>query len=247
MGALGRAEFILLQRNRTSLFMALLMPLGMVGVIRSSAPDNDLSGTGLNPGSLALSGGIGAVLLFVVYSNLVAAYVARREELVLKRLRTGEPADLEILAGTALPVAVLAFAQSALLVAAGTLLLDLTAPERPVLLLAGLVGGVLVAVLLATATSAFTRTVESAQVTALPLLLLSFVGSGMVIPVDLMPDRVANVFAVLPFSPVMDLVRTGWLGGGDGGETVRSLLLVVAWTAVGVVATRRWFRWEPRR
>jgi ABC-2 type transport system permease protein len=47
-------------------------------------------------------------LLPVVFYNVVIALVARREELVLKRLRTGEVRDAEILAGTAAPAVALA-------------------------------------------------------------------------------------------------------------------------------------------
>lgn len=99
--ALGRSELTLLRRNRAALSMALLMPAAMVFLLRSTLADADeRSAAAL--GRATLSGGIGLVLLLVVYMNLVSAYVARREELVLKRLRTGEAGDLEILAGTAL-------------------------------------------------------------------------------------------------------------------------------------------------
>ncbi|MEU4686822.1 ABC transporter permease [Streptomyces xinghaiensis] len=248
MTALGRAEFTLLLRNRTALFTALLMPIGMVWLISTSVAEADLDGTGLSAGGVTMTGGIGAVLILVVYTNLVAAYVARREELVLKRLRTGEPTDPEILAGTALPTAGLALAQCALLVVAGTALLDLTAPRRPELLVAGLALGVVLLSVLAAATAMVTRTVESAQVTVLPLMMVSFLGSGLVVPLELMPDRLADALGVLPFTPVVELVRTGWLGGAAaGGGTVRALLLAAAWTALAGYAVRRWFRWEPRR
>jgi ABC-2 type transport system permease protein len=52
-------------------------------------------------------------LLSAVYYNLVTALVARREQLVLKRLRTGESTDPEILAGTAAPAIAIAWAEIA--------------------------------------------------------------------------------------------------------------------------------------
>jgi len=52
-------------------------------------------------------------LLSAVYCNLVTALVARREQLVLKRLRTGESTDPEILTGTAAPAIAIAWAQIA--------------------------------------------------------------------------------------------------------------------------------------
>lgn len=116
LNALGRAELTLLARNRTAVFVALLVPLAMVVAMKSTLEQVDLGGTGLTVAGAALSGGIGMVLMQVVYMNLVAAYVARREDLVLKRLRTGEITDREILAGTALPSVALALAQTVLVV-----------------------------------------------------------------------------------------------------------------------------------
>lgn len=98
--ALGRAELILLLRNRTALFMALAMPLALVLTMQASLKEMDLGKAGMSIAEAAVIGGTGFILLLVVHVNLVSAYVARREELVLKRLRTGEISDREILAGT---------------------------------------------------------------------------------------------------------------------------------------------------
>ena len=119
------------------------------------------------------------VLIFAVYSNLVAAYVARREELVLKRLRTGELRGPEILAGTALPRSCSALAQCVLLrrrrrSRCWTSARRDGAASRwsPGLLL-----GIVLLAALAAVTSAFTRTVESAQLTAhAAVMLVSLVG-----------------------------------------------------------------------
>ncbi|MGK5497318.1 ABC transporter permease [Streptomyces sp. URMC 125] len=245
--ALARAELTLLVRNRTALFTALLMPFLMVFFMRSSVGEMNLGDTGLSVTGLVMTSGIAMVLIFVVYTNLIPTYVARREELVLKRLRTGEVRDWEILAGTALPAVVLAVAQCALLVVAGATLLDVAPPERIDLLLAGVLLGVVLMALTAAVTAVITRTAESAQITALPLLLVSFVGSGVFVPLEVMPDGLADVLRILPMTPVVDLVRYGWLGGGGSGDVLRALAVAVVWVAASVFAVRRWFRWEPRR
>ena len=247
MAALGRAELTLLCRNRSALFTALVIPVAMVLAMRSAISDVDLEQTELAVNEVVMTSGPVMVLVFVVYANLISTYVARREELVLKRLRTGEVRDPEILAGTAVPAAVLALGQSALLVAAGAVLLDLRAPQRPDLLLAGLLLGVVLMAALAAATAAVTRSPESAQITALPLTMVSFVTSGMFVPLELMPDALANTFRLLPATPVVDLVRGGWLGDVSAVEALRALGLAAAWTALAVWVVRRWFRWEPRR
>jgi len=247
MRSLGRAELTLLTRNRTAMFTALLMPFAMVMFIRSTVRQVPLEGTGLNATGVVMTGGIAMVLIFVIYANLIPTYVSRREELVLKRLRTGEVRDGEILVGTALPVVTVALAQCALLVVAGATLLEMAPPGRPVLLVLGVLLGIVLMVLMSAVTAVVTRTAESAQITALPLMMASLVGSGIIAPLEIMPDRVADVLRVLPMSPVTDLVRYGWLGGGEPGEVLRAVGIAVAWAVASVFAVRRWFRWEPRR
>ncbi|MFB6780786.1 ABC transporter permease [Streptomyces sp. NPDC056352] len=245
--ALGRAEVTLLARNRTAVFVALLMPAAMVLAMKSTLKQAVLDGTGLTVAGTALTGGIGIVLVQAVYMNLVSAYVARREDLVLKRLRTGEVTDREILIGTALPSVALALAQAAVIVVAGTALFGLAAPERPELLLAGLLLGVVLLAALAAATSGVTRTVQTSQLTTLPLFFISMMGSGLFVPLEAMPDRIASVCELLPVTGVMTLVRTGWLGVTEGSDLLVAALTGLVWTAFAVFAVQRWFRWEPRR
>ncbi|QIQ03974.1 ABC transporter permease [Streptomyces liangshanensis] len=247
LGALGRAELTLLARNRTALFTALFVPLAMMGSIKITLDGADLGDAGVTAAEAALAGGVGTVLLMVVYSNLVAAYTSRREELVLKRLRTGETADHEILAGTALPAAALALAQSVVLVAAAGVFLDVGGIHRPDLLVAGLLVAIVLLTALAATTSVITRTVESAQITTMPLFLVSLVGSGLFVPLDSLPDRVASVCELLPMTGVMTLVRAGLIGGVDGAGLLGAGIGAVAWTVLALYAVRKWFRWEPRR
>ncbi|MFJ1596006.1 ABC transporter permease [Streptomyces sp. NPDC088261] len=247
LAALGRAELTLLVRNRTALFTALFVPIAMMGSIKVSLEGTDLGGAGVTVAEAALTGGVGTVLLMVVYANLVSAYTSRREELVLKRLRTGETADREILAGTALPAAALALVQCVVLVAAGSLFLDVGGVRRPDLLAAGLLAAIVLLTALAATTSVLTRTVESAQITTMPMFLVSLLGSGLFVPLDTLPDRVASVCELLPMTGVMTLVRAGWIGGVDGADLLGAGISAVAWTVLAAYAVRRWFRWEPRR
>ncbi|WP_405734873.1 ABC transporter permease [Streptomyces sp. NBC_00028] len=247
MKSLARAELTLFGRSRGMIVTAVFMPLVLPLSVRAVVEDMDLKGTGLSVGTVLLPGAIGFSLLFAVYSALVGVFVARREELVLKRLRTGELRDGEIIAGTALPAVTTGLVQSLVLVAACTALLDIPAPKAPHLAVLGLLLGLATSALLAAVTAAFTRTVESAQVTALPLVLVAMAGSGMTVPLELLPDRMASVCELLPLTPVITLIRGGWTGELSAYETIGPLMTALAWAAAGVFAVGRWFRWEPRR
>lgn len=132
MTALARAEVTLLGRSRGTLFAALFVPLLLPFSVREAAKGMDLAEAGLSLGTVVLPASIGFSLLYAVYATLVSVYTARREELVLKRLRTGELKDTEILAGAALPAVVTGVAQSLVLAVGCAVLLDVGAPSAPI-------------------------------------------------------------------------------------------------------------------
>ncbi|MFC9393716.1 ABC transporter permease [Streptomyces sp. NPDC057027] len=245
--ALGRAELTLLGRNRNNLFVAAAMPLLMIFVLRSSLKNVDEATLGISPGAAILIGGTGMVLLLVVYMSLTSSLVARREELVLKRLRTGEATDTEILTGTALPATAIALVQCAVLTVGGFTLLGADAPARPDLLVLGLAAAIVLLAGLAALTTTVTRTVESVGLTTLPLFLLSSFGSGLFVPRDALPGLAADLARLLPLSGAMEFVRAGWLGTAHADGLLTAALNTVAWGVLTGWAVRRWFRWEPRR
>ena len=247
VAALARAELTLFGRSKGMIMAAVFVPLVLPFSVRAAVDDMDLAEHGLNVGQVLLPGAIGFSLLFAVYSALVGVFVGRREELVLKRLRTGEPRDREILAGAALPPVAVGLVQSLVLVAGCTVLLDVAAPKAPYLAVLGLLLGLVMCAALAAVTASFTRTVENAQVTSLPLVMISMVASGIAVPLELLPDRFASVCALLPLSPVITLVRGGWTGSLSAYEALGAVLTALAWTVLAVFAVGRWFRWEPRR
>ncbi len=312
MRALARAESTLFLRNKGTLFAALFVPLVLPFSAWTAADGMDLEEAGLSIGTVVLPASIGFSLLFTVYVALVGAFVARREELVLKRLRTGELRDVEILTGTALPAVATGLVQSLLLavgcsvlldidappaphlalvgafvarreelvlkrlhtgelrdveiltgtalpaVATGlvqslllavgcSVLLDIDAPPAPHLAVIGLLLGLVMCAALAALTASFSRTTESAQVTSMPLMLVSFLGSGITVPLEVLPDRLATVCEFLPLTPVITLVRGAWTGDLSAYEALAAVLAGLAWTVLSVFAVRRWFRWEPRR
>ncbi|WP_328426446.1 ABC transporter permease [Streptomyces sp. NBC_00443] len=246
MAALARAEVTLLGRSRGTLFAALFVPLLLPFSVREAAKGMDLAEAGLSLGTVVLPASIGFSLLYAVYATLVSVYTARREELVLKRLRTGELKDAEILAGAALPAVVTGLAQSLVLAVGCAVLLDVGAPDAPHLAVLGLLLGIVLCASLGAVTASFTRSVESAQVTTLPVVFLSMIFSGMFVPLEVLPDRMASVCELLPLTPVITLLRGGWTGDLSAYEAIGPVVTGLAWTVLGVLAVRRWFRWEPR-
>ncbi|MGV9881722.1 ABC transporter permease [Streptomyces sp. NPDC003006] len=246
MRALARAELTLLGRSKGTLFAALFVPVALPFSVSSAMDEADLKDVGLSVGTMVLPSAIGFSLVFAVYGSLIGVFVARREELVLKRLRTGELRDHEILVGASLPAVAIGLVQILLLTAGCLALLDAGAPDNALYPVLGVLLGVVMFGALAAVTASFSKTSETAQLMSMPLIFASMLGSGLTVPLESMPDTLASVCELLPLSSVIELVRGGWTGGLSVVDALGATATAVAWTVVAVFAVRRWFRWEPR-
>ena len=250
--ALGRAEALLLRRNPMALAVGLGMPLGLTAALQVGQPAAALARVEAADSVILLAA---FALLSVLYYNLVTALVARRQDFVLKRLRAGELTDEEVLAGSALPAAAVAWGQIVIATVAGFAFFGLDAPVNPVLVLAGLVLGSVVFALLAAVVTIVTRSVEMAQLTAMPVLVLSAV-VGVLVKTEDIKGPLHVVAQALPMPRVLELLHLGFTGTTSGGASVdftttfghavTPVIVLVTWAGAARWATRRWFRWEPR-
>ena len=113
--------------------------------------------------------------LFPVYYNVLSQFVSRRDELVLKRMRTGETRDSELLASIALPGAICALvAQRGR--GRGRGRPRPAVPVEPAALRRRGGDGVVMFTAFAYWTAAWTKNAEAAQLTSLPIIILASVG-----------------------------------------------------------------------
>jgi ABC-2 type transport system permease protein len=179
--------------------------------------------------------------------------VNRRDEMVLKRLRTGETSDAELLVSIALPGVALALAVMLVTVPVAVALGE-PAPLNPmVYTVTGLVTMVLFTAF-AFWTAAWTRNAEAAQLTSGPIILLAVLGQMSVA----FPERVQRWVDLTPGAAMADLIRTGWFGFGEPGTertldfadtwaaAAQPLVVLVAWTALAIWLAARSMHWEPR-
>ncbi|MDR0626377.1 MAG: ABC transporter permease [Bifidobacteriaceae bacterium] len=186
-------------------------------------------------------------LVFVVFYTIVSTATTRRNEGVLKRLRTGEAADIQVVTAICAP----AFA-----LAVGSFLLTLVLvevfggphPSFFPLVLAALFGGVTVFAALGFVTSGFTKDAESAQITSLPVVLLA--GVGMTNIRGILPEGpVSDLVAFTPIAVVSDMIHLGWADFSFWetlSRSVKPVLVVLAWSVASVIIARRSFRWYVR-
>ena len=150
--------------------------------------------------------------LFPVYASLLSQLVTRRDELVLKRLRTGESTDADIIVALALPGLVIALTTSALTVPLAVAL-GQDPPLNPPLYALTVVGTLLLFVAFALWTAAWTRNAEAAQLTSMPVIALVILGQIA----TAFTDDVRRWTDLTPGAAITDLVRVSWFGLQPGG------------------------------
>ena len=245
---LARSNALLMRRNLLTVVYAIGVPL--VPLAMFAATPERTGRAGAVPLSLVLL----MALLFPVYYNLLSMVVTRRDELVLKRLRSGEATDAEIIVSMALPGVVLVLVVAVIAaVVAGALGFGL--PTNPILLVLGLLLTCVTFVALALWTSAWTRNAEAAQLTSAPVLVLATVGSTRAA----FPEGAQPWLDLLPGAALEDLVRVAWFGLEPGAlgtdlvtwsatwsEALPALAYLLGWAIVGALLARRAMTWEPR-
>jgi ABC-2 type transport system permease protein len=245
MRTLFRIEWKLFNRIRANYVFAVAVPLMLLVAMRSVQEQMDLAAHGVDAGPLMVSTSAGILLIFTLYSSVTGLYVARREELVLKRLRTGEVSDPVILAGGASMYVALTVAQIAVVAVVLSVMFG-AAPRQPLSAVAGLVTGVALMTAMAAATAALCRSVESVMVATLPAIFVLPLASGVYIPREVLPDALGDVLVYAPLSPTVDLIRSGWTGQLSAAEVPARIVLDAVWAALFAWVAFRRFRWEPR-
>jgi ABC-2 type transport system permease protein len=248
---LTRWNLTLLVRNKLAAFYAVVMPLLPLGLLLTGDRGDPSIGASAISTMLLVAG------LFPVYYNVLSQFVNRRDELVLKRMRTGEARDSELLLSIAAPgiLSSLLVLAVAVPVAAA---LGQALPVNPLVYAAMALGAVAMFTAFAYWTAAWTRNAEAAQLTSLPVILVTSAGPlGISIPG--MSDTLREILAATPGGSMAELVRVGWFGF-DGPEATRTtlsftdalaqagppLLVMAAWIAIAVALAKRSMRWEPR-
>lgn len=249
--SLARWNAVLLSRNRLAFFYAAVLPLLPLALLFTG----ERGAPSVGAGSIVTM--FLVIALFPVYYNVLSQFVSRRDELVLKRMRTGESRDGELLVSIALPGAATALVLSALAIPIAAAV-DQPLPVNPLLYAVLAIMAIIMFTAFAYWTAAWTRSAEAAQLTSMPIILIASIGP-LTNSIPDMSDRLRDLLSLTPGAAISDLVRIGWFGlDGPGAEQTTltfaetwsqaggPLLVIAAWTYVAVVLARRSMRWEPR-
>lgn len=242
MFTLAVMELKLLVRRKITAASVVVLPLALaVLTMIGDRPPNRAGWSGL------LSLNFVLMLTLSVFFVSLTVFTARRQSLVLKRLRTSALSDREILLGVLGPVMLVGLVQTVGYLVF-CLLIGAPAPAAPTLVLLGVLLGVVAAMALGVATACLSRSVEATQLTSVPVLVAAMAGL-LLTPATEPALTVAGL--AMPLAGPADLVTKGWGGAGatlpDVPVVPLDLASTVLWLTVAGVAFTRWFRWEPRR
>ncbi|ART22223.1 hypothetical protein CBE89_12535 [Corynebacterium striatum] len=250
--ALSRAEMRQFTRNPLLVIMALLFPAALPLFVWILG-DQSVGSTDSASEIFVL-----LALNFGIFYPALSMTVTRRDEEVLKRLRTGEARDWEILTAIALPLAATMLLLSVLMVT-GLSILSMFLPLDPpvphvwpvnaLLMALAMVLGIVCSHAVAMLTSSFTANAENAQITSMPVLMLSMFSQSSLR--SALPDALGQVLDATPFALVVDIVRAGWIGDGSFisvfADSSTDLMKLAAWTVTLVWAAHKYMRWGTHR
>ncbi|MEO9176389.1 MAG: ABC transporter permease, partial [Gaiellales bacterium] len=169
-----------------------------------------------------------------------------RDSGILKRVR-GTPLPPAVYLGAlAGSMALVLALEAVIIVAVGSTLLGLKAPDSPVELLGLVVLGAFAFAALAFAIVPLVPAAEgsSALISSVYLPLLGL--SGAFFPLHRLPVSLRELAEVLPLSHLLSALRAAYGGGGMSSHDAAGLLVTVAWALAGALVAVRRFGWEPR-
>ncbi|QVQ50690.1 ABC transporter permease [Spiractinospora alimapuensis] len=254
---LTRTELTLFYRYRVAAFYA-VFPL-FFAFILMGVPNVDLV-PGVGAAALSTVGMVAMAPMMIAIFHIPNVLAARRELMILKRFRVSGVGPFALFGAVTLSVLCAGLLVAAVMAVLAGVPAGLPLPRDPVMVLVGVLLGGTVVSLLAASLTRLARNAESAQMmTILPFLVL-FAASGLMLPLDLLPDAAQVAARLLPIAPMVDMVSSGWFGydffgGREGAETasvlslwgssVPALLVGIAWLGI-TFALLRGFRWDPR-
>ncbi|MFI6326419.1 ABC transporter permease [Nonomuraea sp. NPDC050556] len=190
---------------------------------------------------------LGMLVTLTALNQAAVSLSARRDQLILKRMRATGLRDRDILGGELVNITLqstlVAVAISVVLYATGTV----PPPAQPVVFLVFVVAGAGVLALLGAAFTAAISRAEIASVMAMPFFLLAGVGGGGFGPMlKLLPEWVQSAFGLLPSTALVRALTIAHEGGAWSGYLMPALNLAI-WAVIGLAAIKLWFRWESRK
>lgn len=176
----------------------------------------------------------------VAYSTFPPVFATYREKGVLRRLSTTPlPPSRLLVAQLLVNLGVLLIA-SALALVAGTVILDVSLPSDPAVVLLAFVVGAVSSMAVGALIAALVPTTASATGIGMLVYTVSMFFAGVWMPLPLMPEVVQTISRFTPLGAASQALAAGWYESTFPGV---ELLVMAVWTAVLTPLAARLSRW----
>jgi ABC-2 type transport system permease protein len=239
--ALALYEFRLVLRRGEGLLITFVIPVGVL-MIFSAFDTGGGTATG-RPVDRLLPGSVGLAVIAASLVSLAISTGYERSYGVIKRLG-GSPAGASVVvAAKTVSVVIVELVQMVLLIGIATFALGWTAgtgASLPLVLAALVLGTVAFAGL--ALLMAGTLRAEATLALANLLFLVALVLGGIVLPLDRLPNAVADFAGALPPAALVRALSIGL--GGATGDATEPLVILAVWAVVFAGLAARKFRWD---
>jgi ABC-2 type transport system permease protein len=178
-----------------------------------------------------------ATVSLTTFPVVIATY---RGTGVLRRLATTPLPSSRVLVAQILVTVATLLVASALAIVAGVVVLDITLPDAPLVVLVGFLLGACANIAVGCLVAARAPNAGAASAVGTLLYFVSLFFAGVWMPLPLMPEIVQTISAYTPAGAASQAMAAGWYGQTFPGT---ELVVMAVWTLVGVPVAARWFRW----
>ena len=189
----------------------------------------------------------GIVVMALMTSGLInttTGFVEDRAKGIYRRMSVTPIKKQYILGAQLLKQYLVILVQAAILIVIGILVFKIDIAGNWALFLLVLTLGALCFLAIGLALTALIKTAKSAMpMTMIVFFMFLFLG-GVFFPMEIMPKGLSYVSNVLPSTHLNDAMRMIAIEGRAISDTGLSLLAVGGWTAVSLLLSVRFFRWE---
>jgi ABC-2 type transport system permease protein len=238
-----RYELRLYSRSRELAFFTFLLPVILFLLLGFAYGDDELNG--VKGSDYLLTGTLGYGVVATAFAGLTIVLVIRREDGILKRLRS-TPLPAPVYLTAVLATTMLAFlVQAVFIVVVGMTAFGASFPSHVVSLVLSLILGTATFAALGVGLTGLVKRAEgaSAVVNAIyfPMLFLS----GAFFERDTFPGFLQAVADVLPLTYFIDLVFGVVYEGDQIWDRLDDVAVLAAWGLAGALLAVRRFRWTP--
>jgi ABC-2 type transport system permease protein len=238
-----RSEQLVFWRSREAAFFIFLFPL-LLYVLLGSVYSGKIYGV---PAAEALLAGlVGYGCANTAFAGLAIQLVIRRENGILKRLRSTPLPPVTYVVSLLVSTLVVFALQTAALFLLGRALYSTPFPSDWASFVAAVVIGAAVFAALGTAIASVIRSAEGSSAVVNAILLPMAFLSGSFGSTLHYPAFLRAIGDVLPLKYFINLVNAVYLHGHGIWTQPEDLAVLAAWGAAGIVFTVLKFRWEPR-